>query len=458
MTTLWMIWTCIWPFGAYFWIPLFEQQFIMHKTTRRIYDAWRIIFGTVWDRYSMKLENWSVNKKKSLVLSTAGFKDATWMSTSLLHSRAYQYSIAKVYVLSGSVLCLGKMGDDPVESWKSKIQWYSDNIYFKDLNRIDGQPLAFEWKICESSMRFNRWWENYSGNQRISQAGSFSCQCLTTLYGMQKKMMNCVKTIQRQLKSMLVDSLAVIGLSRGLDLKRSGTELTIANQMDLGIELQRKCCSTSNIPMYQPLGERTIKKHRRSIDTSTRRHTDKRESHMWWVEHSSSSVQRQPFELSLLCSEFQLDQLHKNDGEKDAGTKGGRKKCGKLEVYSEELFSHVPTCGKIKADEHEPDFNCLDKFLIREPSDCVEKPGDTQSIYRETWREGKKKIQNPTQRRVRKEGWKVHTLAGLSGWSNREPCRHKDENQESVGIFLIWIMERSPAKVWREAWYREWVC
>ena len=41
-------------------------------------------------------------------------------------------------------------------------------------------------------------------------------------------------------------------------------------------------------------------------------------------------------------------------------------------------------CGKIKPDDHEPDFNCLDKFLIRKPSDCVEKPGDTQSIHRET--------------------------------------------------------------------------
>ena len=34
-------------------------------------------------------------------------------------------------------------------------------------------------------------------------------------------------------------------LSQGLDLKRIGTELTIANQMDLGIELQRKCCRIS---------------------------------------------------------------------------------------------------------------------------------------------------------------------------------------------------------------------
>ena len=69
------------------------------------------------------------------------------MSTSLLHSRAYQLSIAKVYVFSDSVLCLGKMGDDPVESWKSKIQWYSDNNYFSELNRKDGQLMEFEWKI-----------------------------------------------------------------------------------------------------------------------------------------------------------------------------------------------------------------------------------------------------------------------------------------------------------------------
>ena len=48
--------------------------------------------------------------------------------------------------------------------------------------------------------------------------------------------------------------------------------------------------------------------------------------------------------------------------------------------------------GKIKADGDGLDINCLDKFFIREPSDFVEKPGCTQSIYRETWREGKKKF------------------------------------------------------------------
>ena len=69
--------------------------------------------------------------------------------------------------------------------------------------------------------------------------------------------------------------LAVIGLSCGLDLKRSGTELTIANQMDLGNELRRRCCRifegfrSSDIPLYQCFGERTIKKQNRRKDINT---------------------------------------------------------------------------------------------------------------------------------------------------------------------------------------------
>ena len=80
-------------------------------------------------------------------ISVIDFQDIRWTSTSLLHSRAYQHSTAKAYVFSDSVLSLGKMGDDHVESWKSKIQLYSDTNYFKVLHRIDGQPMEFEWKI-----------------------------------------------------------------------------------------------------------------------------------------------------------------------------------------------------------------------------------------------------------------------------------------------------------------------
>ena len=75
------------------------------------------------------------------------------------------------------------------------------------------------------------------------------------------------------------------------------------------------------------------------------------------MEQSSSFVQHQPFQLSLLRSEFQLDLLPQNDGEEDARTKRRRLDCGKIEANGDERGRH-----------------CLDKFFIREPSDCVEKP------------------------------------------------------------------------------------
>ena len=87
-------------------------------------------------------------------------------------------------------------------------------------------------------------------------------------------------------------------------------------------------------------------------------------------------------------------ELLQNDGEKDAGTKRRRKKCGKIEIYSDELV-----------------FSCSDKFFIREKSDCIQKSGDTHS-YGQNLKTGWEDIQNPTQRRVLKRGCKMHTFVG----------------------------------------------
>ena len=86
-------------------------------------------------------------QKEITGVSTMNFKDCTWMSTSLLCSKAFQITNAKAYVFSDSVLCVGKMGDDPIATWTSKIDWYSENNHFKAMNRIDGMPTEFEWKI-----------------------------------------------------------------------------------------------------------------------------------------------------------------------------------------------------------------------------------------------------------------------------------------------------------------------
>ena len=43
-------------------------------------------------------------------------------------------------------LC-GQQRDNPIGTWNRRIQWFSDNNYFNDLNRIDRQFMEFEWKI-----------------------------------------------------------------------------------------------------------------------------------------------------------------------------------------------------------------------------------------------------------------------------------------------------------------------
>ena len=87
------------------------------------------------------------DQKEITGVSTTGFKKATWMWTSLLCEKAHRITNAKTYVFSDSVLCVGKMGDDLVATQKSKIKWYSDNNSFSELNRIDGMPTEFGWKI-----------------------------------------------------------------------------------------------------------------------------------------------------------------------------------------------------------------------------------------------------------------------------------------------------------------------
>ena len=132
-------------------------------------------------------------------ISLIDSKDSRWISTSLLHSRAYQYANAKVYVFSDSVPCLGRKGHNPVESWKKQIQWYSETNYFSELNRIDGKPMEFEWKIFPGFTtaglleEIQKKWANYSVIQRISKTGLSSCQFSTTLNEMQKEMKNYVE-------------------------------------------------------------------------------------------------------------------------------------------------------------------------------------------------------------------------------------------------------------------------
>ena len=78
-----------------------------------------------------------------------------WMESFLLCDRAVRIMKSKTYVFADSVVCLGSLSDKPVEAWKDKIKWFLESRCLKDLDRIDGEPMEFEWKkISHDSLRW----------------------------------------------------------------------------------------------------------------------------------------------------------------------------------------------------------------------------------------------------------------------------------------------------------------
>ena len=44
------------------------------------------------------------------------------------------------------MLCLGGISDELVEAWESRIKGFLETRHLKNLDRIDGEPMEFEWK------------------------------------------------------------------------------------------------------------------------------------------------------------------------------------------------------------------------------------------------------------------------------------------------------------------------
>ena len=192
------------------------------------------------------------DQKKITGVSMIDYNDYTWSATSLLCDSIHQISNAKTYVFA--VLCLGGIKENPNEAWKEKIKWYFEKNHLKDLNRIDGESMEFEWKIFQgpqhlaSSNIFKNSWKNNHVIESSSKARSSSCQCSTTLHGEKKKMKRNVKVMLTKLRILLADFRAVIGHSWDLAQERNDTELILISLMELATELLRKWWLNSQKP------------------------------------------------------------------------------------------------------------------------------------------------------------------------------------------------------------------
>ena len=83
-------------------------------------------------------------------VNTINWGDSSWKHLSLIgDEEVITLSHAKVYVFSDSVLCLGKMSENPQSNtvWEEKLSWFKSSSQYRALDTIDGEPMEFEWNI-----------------------------------------------------------------------------------------------------------------------------------------------------------------------------------------------------------------------------------------------------------------------------------------------------------------------
>ena len=83
-------------------------------------------------------------------VKTINWEDSSWKYLSLIgDEQVISLLHTKVYVFSDSVLCLGKMNGNPQSNiaWEDRLTWFKSSSEYRALDRIDGEPMEFEWNI-----------------------------------------------------------------------------------------------------------------------------------------------------------------------------------------------------------------------------------------------------------------------------------------------------------------------
>ena len=83
-------------------------------------------------------------------LETIGWESHSWKHLSLIvDERIINLQRTKIYVFSDSVLCLGKIHQNPDsnEAWEERIEWITSSQSYRDFDGVNGEPTEFEWNI-----------------------------------------------------------------------------------------------------------------------------------------------------------------------------------------------------------------------------------------------------------------------------------------------------------------------
>ena len=80
-------------------------------------------------------------------LETIGWENHSWKCLSFVgDERIINLQRTKVYVFSDSVLCLGKIQQNPEskKAWEQILGWITSSQTYRNFDGIDGEPTEFE--------------------------------------------------------------------------------------------------------------------------------------------------------------------------------------------------------------------------------------------------------------------------------------------------------------------------
>ena len=209
-------------------------------------------------------------------METIGWENHSWKYMSLIgDERVINLQRTKVYVFSDSVLCLGKIFENTQsnDAWEERLGLFKSSQVYKNFDRIDGEPMEFEWHIskdsirCSSVKKSKSYCRDQMKHQRISQEGLSSCRCSTPSLVDQETMkknasqmpisfLYMQKDLEQDNGHLLVLVLKRSGiLSVKIVHKKSGTKW---RKDDVGIRRKR----TSNFPCCKSIVQRSTQKQR----------------------------------------------------------------------------------------------------------------------------------------------------------------------------------------------------
>ena len=105
-------------------------------------------------------------------VNTINWEDSSWKYLSLIgDEEVISLSHAKVYIFSDSVLCVGKMNENPQSNtvWEDKLTWFKSSSQYRASDTSDGEPMEFVWNISRDSPHYSSATKSKSSCLKMSE-------------------------------------------------------------------------------------------------------------------------------------------------------------------------------------------------------------------------------------------------------------------------------------------------